>query len=72
MSSLGRDFSEEELNTERVLELLASSRLKKPVDVVLWNGVVAESEVMLPRLTLLPLLWGWGTLGFVLPGVSRS
>ena len=57
MSSLGRDFSEEELNTERVLELLASSRLKKPVDVVLWNGV-AESEVTLPLLTLLPLLWG--------------
>ena len=57
MSSLGRDFSEEELNTERVLELLASSRLKKPVDVVLWNGVV-ESEVMLPLLTLLPLLCG--------------
>ena len=55
MSSLGRDFSEEELNTERVLELLASSRLKKPVDVVLWNGVV-ESDVTLPRLTLLPLL----------------
>ena len=72
MSSLGRDFSEEELNTERVLELLASSRLKKPVDVVLWNGVVAESEVMLPLLTLLPLLWGWGTLGFFLPGFSRS
>ena len=55
MSSLGRDFSEEELNTERVLELLASSRLKKPVDVVLWNGVV-EPEVTLPRFTLLPVL----------------
>ena len=57
MSSLGRDFSEEELNTERVLELLASSRLKKPVDVVLWNGVV-EPEVTFPRVTLLPVLWG--------------
>ena len=58
ISSALLDLSEEELMMEIVLELLAwltSSRLKNPVEVVLWNGVV-ESDVTLPRLTLLPLL----------------
>ena len=50
ISSALFDLSEEELMTETVLELLTlawltSSRLKNPVEVVLWNGVVLVGTV---------------------------
>ena len=72
------DTSETALSTDTVFELLfASSRLKKPVEVVLWNGVavaadgMVELEVTCGRWSLLPA-WGWATLGVRRPGVSLN
>ena len=47
---------------------LTSSRLKKPVEVVLWKGVGRETLLALGSVPLL----GWGTLGVCLPGTSLS
>ena len=64
ISSALFDLSEEELMMDIVLELLAwltSSRLKNPVEVVLWNGVVLVVAVVLETLLDLGiLLLPWG------------
>ena len=49
-----------------------SSKLKNPVEVVLWKGVVELPPENRFDLRILLLPWGCGTLGVFLPGFCRN